>query len=63
MLQDEREQSDWSLKVQSEIQKTKKEEFDKTYAIKLVERIVFSFVALILIAVAGALIALVVKTV
>ena len=44
-----------------EVTKKEREISDDRYAIKLVEKIVFGFVALILVAVAGALIALVVK--
>ena len=48
--------------VKVELDDRERKIYDKKYAIKLVEKIVFGFVTLILVAVASALIGLIMKT-
>ena len=51
-----------NARIREEIARAKKEEFDHAYAVKLVEKIVFRGIAIILTAVLVAILALIIKS-
>ena len=61
MDKEERAENDWSLKMQAEIQKAKREEFDKTYAFKVFEKVVYGIVATFFVAFVTILVTFIVK--